>query len=135
MMRPTGWRWWMALGALNGFLAVAAGAFGAHALKKAVAPEDVAVFELGAQYHMYHALALVGVGWLVGREPSRAGRLAGWCFLVGIIGFSGSLYAMILTGVRSLAWLTPLGGVSLLAGWFLFLCAAWPFRFGARASP
>ncbi len=117
---------WLFVGALNGFLAVAAGAFGAHALKARLGADLLAVFETGARYHMYHALALVAVGLLAALRPGSAGLLngAGWAFLVGVLLFSGSLYALALTGVRGLGAITPLGGLAFLTGWALLALAA-----------
>jgi uncharacterized membrane protein YgdD (TMEM256/DUF423 family) len=107
---------WTAAGAINAFLAVAAGAFGAHALKARLAPDLLAVFETGARYHMYHALGLFAVAWTYGaRGPSA--NVAGACMLAGIVLFSGSLYALALSGVRALGAITPLGGLAFLAGW------------------
>jgi uncharacterized membrane protein YgdD (TMEM256/DUF423 family) len=119
---------WLLVGALNGFLSVAAGAFGAHALKAGLGPDLLAVFETAARYHMYHALALVAVGLLSALRPPglSPGLLngAGWAFLVGTLLFSGSLYALALTGVRGLGAITPLGGLGFLAGWALLALAA-----------
>ena len=116
------------LGAINAFLAVAAGAFGAHGLKSRVTPDMLAVFETGARYHMYHSLALFAVAWLVSRDGGASGaRFAsagGWAFLVGIVLFSGSLYALALTGTRGLGAITPLGGLAFLVGWILVAVAA-----------
>jgi uncharacterized membrane protein YgdD (TMEM256/DUF423 family) len=120
------------LGALNAFIAVAAGAFGAHGLKPRVSPEALATFETGARYHMYHSLALFAVAWLVSRTgaagaPVAGARLAGaggWAFVVGIVLFSGSLYGYALSGVRALAIVTPLGGLAFLVGWLLVAIAA-----------
>jgi uncharacterized membrane protein YgdD (TMEM256/DUF423 family) len=105
------------LGAASGFLAVALGAFAAHGLKDKLAPDLFDVFEVGARYHMYHALALLGTAWAVTRWPGTATTAAGWCFAAGTVLFSGSLYALALTGIRPLGAITPLGGVCLLAGW------------------
>jgi uncharacterized membrane protein YgdD (TMEM256/DUF423 family) len=110
-----------ALGALNAFLAVAAGAFGAHLLKKRLDPDMLVTFETGARYHMYHALGLFAVAWLLARGAPAA-RPAGWVMLAGIVLFSGSLYALALSGVRGLGAITPLGGLCFLAAWAL---AAW----------
>lgn len=115
---------WLFLAALNGFLSVAAGAFGAHALKARLGPDLLAVFETGARYHMYHALALGLVGLLAAQRgagglPTGLLDGAGWAFLVGTLLFSGSLYALALTGVRALGAITPLGGLGFLAGWAL----------------
>lgn len=105
------------LGCLFGFAAVAAGAFGAHALRARLAPELLTVFETGARYQMYHALALLAVAWLASQWPGGAATAAGWLFTAGIVVFSGSLYLLALTGVRWLGAITPLGGVAFLAGW------------------
>lgn len=112
MARP-----FLALGALSGFLAVAAGAFGAHALRARLAPELLAIFETGARYQMYHALALLAVAWLASAAPSRWVDAAGWLFVLGTLLFSGSLYLLALTGQHWLGAVTPLGGVAFLAGW------------------
>ena len=115
-------RVFIAIGALSAFLAVAAGAFGAHALRSVIPADLQDVFETGTRYEMYHALALVGVGILLGRVSSSATpwlTWSGWLFLAGTVLFSGSLYLLALTGVRWLGAITPLGGVALLAGWGL----------------
>jgi uncharacterized membrane protein YgdD (TMEM256/DUF423 family) len=116
------------IGALLGFLAVAAGAFGAHALRARLTPEDLSVFETAARYQMYHALALVGAAWVVGRWPGAAATASGWLFLLGTLVFSGSLYLLVLTGARWLGAVTPIGGLALLAGW---LALAWAVARGA----
>jgi uncharacterized membrane protein YgdD (TMEM256/DUF423 family) len=108
-------RLWISLGALNAFLSVAAGAFGAHALKQRLTPEMLAVFETGARYQMYHALGLILIGLLAAN--GRPSELPGWLMLAGIILFSGSLYALALSGVRVLGAITPLGGLCFLAAW------------------
>ena len=110
------------LGALSAFIGVAAGAFGAHALRARLAPDLLAVFETGARYQMYHALALLAVACMVTRWPGSWPVRAGWLFVAGTVLFSGSLYALALTGVRWLGAITPLGGAAFLAGW---LCLAW----------
>jgi uncharacterized membrane protein YgdD (TMEM256/DUF423 family) len=104
-------------GAALAFAAVAAGAFGAHALRERLAADLLAVFETGVRYHMYHALALFAVAWAAGRWPAPQLTWAGWLFIGGIVVFSGSLYLLALTGHRWLGAITPLGGVALLAGW------------------
>lgn len=111
---------WTLVGSLSAFLAVAAGAFGAHVLKERLSPEMLAVFEIAARYQMYHALAL-----LLLDLPRRRRRLpmlgaAGFCFLTGTLLFSGSLYLMAFTGLRWLGAITPLGGAAFLIGWLLF---------------
>jgi uncharacterized membrane protein YgdD (TMEM256/DUF423 family) len=113
-MRPTLFGF---LGAVSAFLAVAAGAFGAHALRARLAPDLLAIFETGARYQMFHALALVLIALLAARQPTGALTLAGWMFVLGTLLFSGSLYALALTGVRALGAITPLGGLCFLAGW------------------
>jgi uncharacterized membrane protein YgdD (TMEM256/DUF423 family) len=117
-------RRFVGLGALSGFLAVLAGAFGAHALRMQISADLLAVFETGARYQMYHALALMGAGWATTRWPGTLTTAAGWCFVAGTVLFSGSLYALALTGVRSLGAVTPLGGVAFLAGWLCLALAA-----------
>jgi uncharacterized membrane protein YgdD (TMEM256/DUF423 family) len=117
-------RTFVALGAVSGFISVAAGAFGAHALKSRLAPDLLAVFETGARYQMFHALALVAAGWATSRYPGTAAALAGWLFLAGTVLFSGSLYALAFTGVRGLGAVTPLGGVAFLGGWAALALAA-----------
>ena len=114
------------LGALSAAVAVAAGAFGAHALKTRVEPRLLEVFETAARYQMYHALALFAVAWLVGQggRAAAAAGPAGWLFVAGTLLFSGSLYAMTFSGVRALGAITPLGGVCFLAGWVLLAVAA-----------
>jgi uncharacterized membrane protein YgdD (TMEM256/DUF423 family) len=106
------------LGAVNAFLAVAAGAFAAHALKKRLDPEMFAIFEVGARYHMYHALGMFAAAWLASRGAPAA-VWGGWAMQAGIVLFSGSLYALALTGVRGLGAITPIGGLGFLAGWAL----------------
>lgn len=115
---------WAAAAAINGLLAVACGAFGAHALKERLSPEDMMVFETGARYQMYHTVALLAVGWVGGQSRSRWARVAGWCFVAGIVLFSGSLYALVLSGTRFWGAVTPIGGVSLMVGWALLARAA-----------
>ena len=102
----------LTLGALSAALAVAAGAFGAHALRARVEPRLLEVFETGARYQMYHALALFAVAWVATRGAAAQGPAiaAGWCFVAGTVLFSGSLYAMTFTGIRALGAITPLGG-------------------------
>jgi uncharacterized membrane protein YgdD (TMEM256/DUF423 family) len=117
-------RVFFSLGAASAFVAVAAGAFGAHALRARLSPELLAVFETGARYQMYHALGLMAVAWAVTRWPGALPQWAGWLFVVGTALFSGSLYALALSGVRWLGAITPLGGVAFLAGWICLALAA-----------
>jgi uncharacterized membrane protein YgdD (TMEM256/DUF423 family) len=117
-------RLFLLLGSASGFVSVAAGAFGAHALRARLAPELLAVFETGSRYQMYHALALLGVAWAAGRWPGPLVAWSGWLFVIGTILFSGSLYALALTGVRWLGAVTPLGGLCFLSGWVCLALAA-----------
>jgi uncharacterized membrane protein YgdD (TMEM256/DUF423 family) len=112
------------LGALSGLLAVAAGAFGAHALRTRLSPELLAVFETGARYQMYHAFALIAVAWAATRWPGALVNWSGWLFVAGTLLFSGSLYALALSGVRWLGAITPFGGAAFLAGWLCLALAA-----------
>jgi len=117
-------RTFFVLGSVFAGLSVAAGAFGAHGLRDRLAPELLAVFETGARYQMYHALALLAVALLAARAPGGAVTAAGWCFVAGIVIFSGSLYVLALSGVRWLGAITPIGGVAFLLGWILLVVAA-----------
>jgi uncharacterized membrane protein YgdD (TMEM256/DUF423 family) len=114
------------LGALLMFGAVALGAFGAHALKDRLAPDLAAVWQTAVQYHAWHALALLGVGLYLGQVPTAtAAGIAAGLFAAGIVLFSGSLYALALTGTRGLGAITPFGGAAFLAGWAAFAWAVW----------
>ena len=115
---------WAATGALLGAAAVALGAFGAHGLKARVPAEDVAIFETAARYHLIHALAILAAAWAVDRFPGAPSQVAGWLFVFGIVLFSGSLYVLVLSGVRRLGMITPLGGLLLIAGWTALAAAA-----------
>jgi uncharacterized membrane protein YgdD (TMEM256/DUF423 family) len=114
----------LAAGAFSGAVGVAAGAFGAHALRARLPPDLLAVFNTGAQYQMYHALALLAAGLLAARAPGAAATAAGILFLAGTVLFSGSLYALALTGLRPLGAITPFGGVAFIAGWVALAVAA-----------
>jgi uncharacterized membrane protein YgdD (TMEM256/DUF423 family) len=117
------------LGSLNALLGVALGAFGAHGLKSRVSPDLLAVWQTAVQYHLVHALGLLLIGILVQLMPESAlVRQAGWALLAGAVLFSGSLYLLVLTGVRQLGAVTPLGGLAFLAGWALLALAAWGGR-------
>jgi len=107
------------LGSIFAFLAVAAGAFGAHALRGSLPQSLLGIFETGARYQMYHALALLAVAWAAERRPGAAVHAAGWLFVGGILLFSGSLYILSVTGVLWLGAITPVGGVAFLSGWAL----------------
>lgn len=117
------------LAGLNGFLAVALGAFGAHGLKTSLegledASQRLDWWEAAAHYHLTHALALGLAAYLAGRCESRMTAWMGWSFQLGILLFCGSLYAMTLTGMRGLGMVTPLGGLALLLGWLLVFLSA-----------
>ena len=117
---------WLAAAAVNGFLAVALGAFAAHGLKGRLDEQALGWVETGVQYQMFHALALLAVAWLASREAVQGWSLllAGWGFLAGCVLFSGLLYLMALTGWRGLGAVVPLGGLAFLAGWVgLFVTA------------
>ncbi len=118
------------LGALVGALGVAAGAFGAHALKARVEPRYLAIWDTAAEYQLWHALALVLVGVVVRRGAARprAALAAGWAFLFGVVVFSGSLYALVLSGIGWLGAITPIGGVALIGGWCALALGCWPAR-------
>jgi len=108
------------LGSLNAFLGVALGAFGAHGLKTKVAPEMLTTWNTAVQYHLVHALGLLVIGMLCHLMPGVPSvRAAGWLILLGVLIFSGSLYVMVLTGIRGLGMITPIGGVAFLIGWLL----------------
>jgi len=113
-------------GAIFGGLAVALGAFGAHALAGRLNAADLSTFETAVRYQFYHALALLGVAAVLGRWPqSGAAMLAGWLFVAGVVIFSGSLYALVFSGVRWLGAITPIGGVAMIAGWVSLAVVAW----------
>jgi len=108
----------MLIGSLAGFLGVAAGAFGAHALRNRLSPDMLGVFETAVRYQMYHAFALLITAAAIARVgDARLLSLAGWSFLTGIVLFSGSLYALALTGISGLGAITPIGGLLFLLGW------------------
>lgn len=115
-------RLFFTLGALSGFIGVALGAFAAHGLKSRLSPELLATFEIGVRYQMYHAFALLAVGWAQTRWPGTLLNASGWLFVAGTLIFSGSLYALSLTGEKWLGAIAPVGGLAFLGGW---LCLAW----------
>lgn len=112
------------VGALYGFLGVALGAFGAHGLKARLSPELLTVWKTAVEYQFYHALALLLVALLASQRPSSLLGGTGLCFALGVLIFSGSLYAYALSGLRWLGAITPLGGLLFLAGWALLFWAA-----------
>lgn len=108
------------------FAGVAAGAFGAHALKARLTPDELAIWQTAVQYHVWHGIGLLAAGLLLLHRPdSVALGVSGWLFVAGIALFSGSLYALALTGARGLGALTPLGGIAFLGGWAAMAWAAW----------
>jgi len=114
------------LGAINAFLCIALGAFGAHGLKKMLSVDMLTVYQTGIQYHFYHALGILVIGLLLLHFPkSRLIAISGWLMMVGIILFSVSLYVLSLTGIRGLGMITPFGGVSFLSAWILLAVAIW----------
>jgi uncharacterized membrane protein YgdD (TMEM256/DUF423 family) len=113
------------IGGLSGFLAVAAGAFGAHALRQKLPADMLSVFETGARYQMYHAFALLAVAWVAARWPGPVIHLAGWCFVAGTVLFSGSLYLLAFTDTHWIGAITPLGGLAFLLGWLALAWGVW----------
>ena len=118
-------KFWFVLGCFTAGLGVAAGAFGAHALKQRLPADLLNVFETGVRYQMYHAFGLLAVAFASDRWPSVNFNLVGWLFLIGIVLFSGSLYALCLSGMRVLGAITPLGGLCFLAAWALLAWEVW----------
>jgi uncharacterized membrane protein YgdD (TMEM256/DUF423 family) len=106
-------------GALLAGLAVMLGAFGAHALKARVSTEDLTIFETAVKYHMYHALGLILIGFLGFHYPSKTIQLPAWIMMSGILIFSGSLYVLVLSGIRWLGVITPIGGIAFIISWLL----------------
>lgn len=127
-------RKFVAAGALFGLVAVAAGAFGAHALEARLDARMLAVWETAAKYQFYHALALMACAWLSTQTPSKWARAAGWAFVAGVLIFSGSLYVMALSGIKWLGAITPLGGLTMIAGWFCCFMAALQLKERGEAS-
>jgi uncharacterized membrane protein YgdD (TMEM256/DUF423 family) len=121
----------LSIASILGGLSVAAGAFGAHALREKLSERSLEIFDTGARYQMYHALALLLVALLLSRTDSPPPTLiaSGWLFILGIAIFSGSLYALSLTGVKSLGAIAPLGGAAFIAGWGALAFAAWSLKF------
>lgn len=115
---------WILIGAVCGFVAVAAGAFGAHFLRERLSADMLAIFETGARYQMYHALAIVLVGVLARQHAMASLNTAGSLFLLGILIFSGSLYLLSWSGLRWLGAITPIGGMALLGGWIALALAS-----------
>jgi uncharacterized membrane protein YgdD (TMEM256/DUF423 family) len=120
-------RLFVGLGAIAALIAVALGAFGAHGLEGRVSPDRVETFRTGVEYQMYHALALLIVGWAAAQDWGPLLHWAGYCFAAGIVIFSGTLYLLVLTDTGWLGAITPLGGVAFIVGWGLL---AWATLFG-----
>lgn len=113
-----------ALGSCFSLLSVLFGAFGAHALKKKLTPEMLDIFEVAVRYQMYHGIGLIVVAWAISQWQNSFTNAAGWCFVVGILIFSGSLYILSLTEIRWLGAITPIGGLAFIAGWGCLVVAA-----------
>ena len=120
----------MVIAAILGGLSVAAGAFASHALREKLSERALQIFETGARYQMYHAIALLLVALLLIRSETYQPTLlvAGWAFIIGVFIFSGSLYALSLTDLKVLGAITPLGGVAFIAGWVSLAIAAWSYK-------
>ncbi|MCG3157190.1 MAG: hypothetical protein DKINENOH_03822 [bacterium] len=116
---------WLLLAAVFGFLSVALGAFGAHALKATLDAYGRGIYEKAVQYQMFHTAALLLVGLLQGQHPTLSLQPAGWGFVLGMLLFSGSLYLLAVTGARWLGAVTPLGGLAFLFGWLWLAYAVW----------
>jgi uncharacterized membrane protein YgdD (TMEM256/DUF423 family) len=122
-------RLFFTLGSLLGLIGVAAGAFGAHALRNKLTPDLLDTWEIAVRYQLVHALALLAAAWAATQWSGAWVQAAGWLFIAGTFAFSGSLYLLSLSGVRWLGAITPIGGLALLAGW---ACLAWAaYRGGA----
>ena len=123
-------KFFLSIAAILAGLSVAGGAFASHALKNNLSDRALAIFETGSKYQMYHALALLVVGLLLSRSEGASTLLntAGLAFLAGVVLFSGSLYALSLSGIKWLGAITPVGGVAFLVGWGCLAIAAWSFK-------
>ncbi len=119
-------RLFLIVAALNGFLSVALGAFGAHGLKKLISPSLLQTFQTGVDYQLLHTLALLAIALLP--QQNRWSSLAGWGFISGIILFSGSLYLLALLQTRALGLITPIGGMCFLIGWACLFIYAWKHK-------
>lgn len=119
-------KWFIILGSINMALAVALGAFGAHGLEGKITDKLLGTWNTGTQYHIIHALALIAVGLFIGKfeNPPSLLTIGGWLLFAGIVIFSGSLYALVLTGITKLGMITPIGGVSFVVGWILIAISA-----------
>jgi uncharacterized membrane protein YgdD (TMEM256/DUF423 family) len=122
---------WVAVAALNGFIAVAAGAAASHV--QSMGEASMSWMEIGSQYQLWHALGILVLVLLGRAEAPLLPAIARWAFLLGILLFSGNLYLMALTGFRALSWVTPIGGMSMMAGWLVL--ALYGLARALRASP
>ena len=124
-------QFFLTIAAIFGGLSVTGGAFGAHALREKISERSLEIFDTGARYQMYHAIALLLVAILMSRleTPPTALLVSGWLFIIGVVIFSGSLYALSLTGIKSLGAVAPLGGLALMAGWGALSVAAATMKF------
>lgn len=118
-------RVFIVLGAMNMLVAVLLGAFGAHALRARLGADWLAIWQTGVQYQMVHALGLLAVAFLLDRTGAAPFRVAGWLMFAGMVLFSGSLYLLVLTQVRLLGAVTPIGGLAFLVAWALTAYGAW----------
>lgn len=119
-------RLFLLIASILGGLSVAGGAFGAHALKGTLSESALSSFETGIRYQMFHAIALLLIAILIGQYPEAKGlATVGWCFIAGVILFSGSLYGLTLGGIKAFGPVTPLGGLAFIVGWGLL---AWTSR-------
>ena len=124
-------QFFLTIAAIFGGLSVAGGAFGAHALREKISERSLEIFDTGARYQMYHALALLLVAILMSRleNPPTTLLVSGWLFIIGVVIFSGSLYALSLTGIKSLGAVAPLGGLALMVGWGALAVAGATIKF------
>ena len=124
-------QFFLTIAAIFGGLSVAGGAFGAHALREKISERSLEIFDTGARYQIYHALALLLVAMLMSRldSPPTTLLVSGWLFIIGVVIFSGSLYALSLTGIKSLGAVAPLGGLALMLGWAALAVAGATIKF------
>lgn len=121
-------RWIMALAALLIAIATALGAFGAHGLQKMLPPDRLAIYETAVTYQFYHSLGLLGIGLSVASRERRGARIAARLVVLGMALFAGSIYALTFGAPSAIGIVTPLGGLSLMAGWALFALTIWSAR-------
>lgn len=121
------WNIWLGISSIFGMLGVALGAFGAHALRSRLEPRMLEIFETGVRYQMYHVVALFMVAFLASKVSDPITNVAGSCFIIGTLVFSGSLYILALSGIKWLGAITPVGGVFLIVGWILTSIAAFKY--------